>query len=224
MANSKLLALSSSIGDYLKAIYLLSLEGQVSTNALASQLGISSPSVSGMLSKLQEQGLIDYERYKSVKLTPKGEREALRLLRRHRLIETFMIEYLNYSWDEVHEEAEALEHSISDRFTESLAKLLRYPTHDPHGDPIPNADGGLPDTPNTPLTELEPEQTLLVSRLVTQDDAVLRYLANLGIQPGSSLKLTLLEPVGGLLHIMLDGNHQVISKEMASLIRGEVQT
>ena len=222
MANSRDAHVSSSIEDYLKAILLTAQDGSASTNALAEQLGISAPSVSAMLSKLQTLGFVEHERYKGVRLTDQGEREALRLLRRHRLIETFLLEHLGYSWDEVHEEAEAVEHAISDRFTERLAGLLGHPTHDPHGDPIPNADGTLPDTPNSPLAEVSVGQVLNVSRLLTQAPDVLTYLAELGIQPGARLEVTRREPLGGLVHITFDGKQEVLSKELATLVRGEV--
>ena len=222
MSNYRDTHISSSIEDYLKAVWLTAKTGSASTSALAEQLGISAPSVSGMLRKLQTLGFVEYERYKGVRLTHQGEREALRLLRRHRLIETFLLEHLGYTWDEVHSEAEALEHAMSDRFTERLAELLGHPTHDPHGDPIPNADGLLPDTPNSPLAEVTVGQVLNVWRLLTQAPDVLTYLAELGIQPGMRLKVTRREPLGGLVHITFEGKQEVLSKELATLVRGEV--
>ncbi|MEX2542259.1 MAG: metal-dependent transcriptional regulator [Trueperaceae bacterium] len=214
--------LSTSVGDYLKAIWTVSNSKPASTNAIAEVLGVSSPSVSAMLARLQDSGLIEYERYRGVRLTEQGEREALRLMRRHRLLETFMIEHLGYSWDEVHDEAEVIEHVISDRFTERLAALLDHPTHDPHGDPIPSLDGNLPNTPNTPLTAVDIGAALLLSRLRTQDADVLAYLAKLGIHPGQRVLVLEREPLGGLLHIEIGGRRVVISKELATLVRGEV--
>ncbi len=215
------LTLSASVGDYLKAIWLVAGSSSASTNALAEKLGVSAPSVSGMLGKLQEQGLVSYARYRGVRLTPAGQSEVLRLTRRHRLIETFMTLHLGYSWDEVHDEAERLEHAVSDRFTERLAAFLGHPTHDPHGDPIPEADGSLPETPNTPLSDLESGESLLVSRLLTQDDGALRHLAELGVQLGTLLALRRREAVGGLLHLDLSGERRVLSHELALLVRGE---
>jgi DtxR family Mn-dependent transcriptional regulator len=222
MTNSKANNLSSSVGDYLKAIWTVANTKPAPTNAIAEALGVSSASVSGMLSRLQDSGLIEYERYRGVRLTEQGEREALRLMRRHRLLETFMIEHLGYTWDEVHDEAEAIEHVISDRYTERLAALLNHPTHDPHGDPIPTLDGTLPDTPNTPLTEADIGATLRISRLRTQDADILTYLAKLGIQPGQCLRVLEREPLGGLLHIVVEGKTIAVSKELATLVRGEV--
>lgn len=154
--------ISASIGDYLKAIWRLSDTEPVATTTIAAQLNVSAPSVSAMFIRLQERGFVTYERYKGVRLTAQGEREALKLLRRHRLIETFLLAQLGYSWDEVHEEAERLEHAVSERFTERLAALLSHPTHDPHGDPIPEANGTLPHTPGTPLADVEVGGTLRV--------------------------------------------------------------
>lgn len=177
-----------------------------------------------MLARLRDDGLVLYEPYRGATLTPRGEREALNLLRRHRLVETFMIEHLAYRWEEVHDEAEAIEHVISDRFSEALAGLLGHPSHDPHGDPIPNVDGHLPATPNTPLAELDPGQTLRVARLLTQESDVLTHLGKFGVQPGSRLTVRSREPLGGLLEVEIDGRTRALSKELATLIRGEVVT
>ena len=184
MTNLNYKTTSTSVEDYLKAIWLTAKNEMASTTALAEKLGIAPPSVSAMLGKLQNSGFVEHERYKGVRLTETGSRQALRLLRRHRLIETFLLEHLDYTWDEVHEEAETLEHAVSDRFTNRLDRLLGHPTHDPHGDPIPNADGTLPDTPNTPLSEVEIGESFKVSRLISQTTEVLTYLAGLGIQRG----------------------------------------
>src|SRR5215207_4587952 len=134
---------SSSVGDYLKAICEVGGSGAASTKDVADRLSISSASVSNMFVRLREMGLAEYERYQGASLTEAGREEALRLVRRHRLIETFLLEHLGYSWREVHEEAERLEHAVSDEFTERLAEFLGHPDHDPHGDPIPAADGRL---------------------------------------------------------------------------------
>src|SRR5829696_5922393 len=132
---------STSVGDYVKAIWALAGAGVASTKDVADRLSISSASVSAMFGRLQEMGLVRYRRYHGASLTEEGLAEALRLVRRHRLIETFLMDQLGYSWEEVHEEAEQLEHAVSDRFTERLADLLGHPDHDPHGDPIPAVDG-----------------------------------------------------------------------------------
>lgn len=213
---------SKSVEDYLKAIWLNSRDGPVATGTVAVSLGVSDASVSGMLGKLDDQGLVRYTRYHGAQLTASGERAALQLLRRHRLIEAFLIEYLGYGWGEVHGEAEALEHAVSDLFTERLAALLGHPTHDPHGDPIPKGDGALPDTPDTPLTEAALDRSFLVSRLKTQDANILSYLTELGIYPGQRVEVQCCEPVGGLVKVAIGGNPNVLANELAVLIRGEV--
>jgi DtxR family Mn-dependent transcriptional regulator len=201
---------------------LIAKDASASTNALADQLNVAAPSVSSMLSKLQDLGFVEHERYRGVRLTKSGSREALRLLRGHRLIETFLLEHLNYTWDEVHEEAERLEHAVSEDFTERLAELLGHPTHDPHGDPIPGPEGDFPNTPNTPLAEVEVGHILKVYRLMTQTADVLNYIAELGIHPGQRIQVRRSDPIGGLIHVHFDDRTEILSKEMAMLICGQV--
>ncbi len=222
MPKSKPGLLSKSIEDYLKTIWLSAQDGPVATSVIAVALGVSDASVSGMLAKLSELELVRHTRYHGTLLTPAGEQQALRLVRRHRLIETFLIEYLGFSWDEVHSEAESLEHTVSDRFTERLSARLGHPTHDPHGDPIPGADGTLPDTPDVPLAELQVGQTLKVARLKTQEADVLAYLAELSIQPGHVLCVSKCEPLGGLLLVNIAGREVALSKTLGTLIRGRI--
>src|SRR5215207_6979992 len=142
---------SALVEDYVKAIWEVAGSGAASTKDVAERLSIAPPSVTNMFVRLQEMGLVEYERYRGASLTRWGREEALRLIRRHRLIETFLLEHLGYSWREVHEEAERLEHAVSDGFTERLAEFLGHPDHDPHGDPIPAADGTLEPDDSFPL-------------------------------------------------------------------------
>lgn len=213
---------SDAAGDYLKAVWTLSRDGPATTNAIAAHLGFTPASVSGMLSKLSGAGLIEHRRYRGARLTESGRREALRLLRRHRLVETFMIRRLGYGWDEVHEEAEAIEHAISDRFAERLAVLLDHPSHDPHGDPIPGRDGSLPATPDRPLADLATGRRLRVARLLSQEGEVLGHLATLGIEPGAEVVVTGLEPLGGMLDLEVEGRPCSLSRDLAQLVRGDV--
>lgn len=217
-------ALSTSIGDYLKTIWLLARGGgePVSTSAIAERLGVAPASVSGMLARLQERGWVTHERYRGVRLTGEGDREALRLVRRHRLIETFLIEYLGYGWDEVHAEAEALEHAISDRFTERLAERLGHPTHDPHGDPIPTVHGAFPSTPDTPLATLEVGETLVVSRLRTQDPDSLGTLDRLRIRPGHDVHVVGRRDADGSLQVDVAGRRHRVDAGLAEAVRGAV--
>jgi DtxR family Mn-dependent transcriptional regulator len=213
---------SVSVGDYLKALWLCSQDGSVSTGDLATYLAVSPPSVTGMLNKLKKLGLVTYERYYGAQLTPQGQQEALRLIRRHRLVETFLIDYLDYSWEEVHQEAELMEHAMTDRFTERLAKRLGQPLFDPHGDPIPRADGTLPDQPSVPLAEVPIGERLEVTRVRTQDADLLQYITSLGIKPSTEVEVIAREPYGGLLQITLGGLQQAVSRELALLIEGQV--
>jgi DtxR family Mn-dependent transcriptional regulator len=212
--------LSTAIGDYLKAIWTVGQGDRATTSALAEHLSVSASSVSGMLARLQSQGWVTYERYKGASLTERGAAEALRLLRRHRLIETFLIEYLDYTWDEVHEEAEALEHAISDRFTERLADRLGHPTHDPHGDPIPTRRGGLPRTPDLSLDELAVGDRLRVARLRTQDASLLAHLDALRIRPGQVLSVVRRTPEADVVHVLVEGHEVVLSRSVAGVVRG----
>jgi DtxR family Mn-dependent transcriptional regulator len=178
---------SSSIGDYLKAIWQLVGSGVASTSDVSEQLSVAPASVTRMLGRLQEMGLVQYERYRGASLTPKGCTEALRLVRRHRLIETFLLEYLSYSWEEVHEEAERLEHAVSDEFTERLASFLGHPGHDPHGDPIPTATGALEPDDSFPVSEAEAGQRVKVFKVSDEEASVLDYFGERGLVPGKTL-------------------------------------
>lgn len=202
---------STSVGDYLKAIWELGGTGAASTKEVATRLSISPASVTGMFARLQEMELVEYERYRGAALTERGRAEALRLVRRHRLIETFLVERLGYSWQDVHEEAEKLEHAVSDAFTERLAEFLGYPGHDPHGDPIPGADGAVDPDQGTPLDEANVGQRMRISRVGHQDPEVLLYLGERGLVPGRSLEVrevrrpdgvVILEDEGGEIHAL----------------------
>jgi DtxR family Mn-dependent transcriptional regulator len=194
---------SSSVGDYLKAIWELSeegaAEGAASTNDVAERLSFSAASVSNMFVRLREMGLAEYERYHGATLTEEGRAEALRLLRRHRLIETFLLECLGYSWEEVHEEAESMEHSVTDDFTERLAAYLGDPAQDPHGDPIPSADGTLEADDSFLLAAATPDQQVRVYRVDDEEPAKLAYLEELGLTPGRLFEVREVRALDGVV-------------------------
>ncbi len=192
---------SSSVGDYLKAIRELSEEDAASTKDVADRLSISSASVTNMFARLQDMGLAEYERYRGASLTEAGQEEALRLLRGHRLIETFLLECLSYSWEEVHEEAERLEHSVSDEFTERLAEFLGHPDHDPHGDPIPAADGSLEPDDSFPLATAATGQRILIYRVSDEEAAKLAYLEEHGLTPGRLLEVKEVRALDGVVTV-----------------------
>jgi DtxR family transcriptional regulator, Mn-dependent transcriptional regulator len=180
---------SASVGDYLKAIWEVGGTGAASTKDVADRLSVASASVTNMFTRLQEMGLVDYERYRGTSLTEAGREEALRLIRRHRLVETFLLEHLGYSWEEVHEEAERLEHAVSDGFTERLAEFLGHPGYDPHGDPIPATDGTLAAEESSPLDEAAVGDRVRISRVKHDDAAVLAFLGERGLVPGRMVEV-----------------------------------
>ena len=218
---------SSSVGDYLKAIWSLVGEGVAATGEVARELGVTAPSVTAMLSKLSGAGLVTYEPYRGASLTSAGLREALRLVRRHRLLEMFMVTELGVGWEEVHAEAELMEHVVSDSFTERLAAHLGHPEFDPHGLPIPRADGTVPTGPAVPLADGPVPGRFRVGRVAATDAAVLAYLEANGVVPGAELLLRSLEPGGNLVHVELAAavggaaRRFALSRELAAAVLGE---
>ncbi|MDQ3941606.1 MAG: metal-dependent transcriptional regulator [Actinomycetota bacterium] len=192
---------SSSVGDYLKAVWELAVDsgGAASTKSVATRLSVSSASVTNMFVRLQEMGLVRYERYRGVTLTERGRKEALRLVRRHRLIETFLLEHLGYDWQEVHEEAERLEHAVSDGFTGRLAELLGHPDHDPHGDPIPSAEGTLEVDDSFTLSQAVAGQRIRISKVRDEDAAMLDYLGERNLVPGRWLSVREVRTLDGVV-------------------------
>ena len=199
---------SSSVGDYLKAIWEISRSGAASTKEVANKLSVSSASVTNMFGRLQEMGLVRYERYRGASLTRRGLVEALRLVRRHRLIETFLLEHLGYSWQDVHEEAERLEHAVSDRFTERLAKLLGHPNRDPHGDLIPAADGTFASERSKPLSETEAGQRVHIIRVSDESASVLNHLGERGLIPGRVLRVKEVRSLDGVVTVEDEGGDE----------------
>jgi DtxR family Mn-dependent transcriptional regulator len=218
--------LTISIQNYLKAIYDLTASGEpASTNALAARLGIAPASVTGMVQKLAaaDLPLVEYRKHQGVTLTPQGERAALEVIRHHRLLETYLVNALGYSWDEVHKEAEKLEHVISEDLEARMAKALGNPARDPHGDPIPSADLTMPSTEDIPLSQLRPRQRAIVRRVRDEDAALLRHLRGLGIVPGTRLKALETSPFDGNLRLSLKGAEITLGQAVTSQIFVEVQ-
>src|ERR671917_996552 len=210
---------SSSVGDYLKAIWEISRSGGASTKEVANRLSVSSASVTNMFGRLQEMGLVRYERYRGASLTRRGLVEALRLVRRHRLIETFLLEHLGYSWQDVHEEAERLEHAVSDKFTERLAEFLGYPTHDPHGAPIPAADGSFEPDDSQPLDAAEVGEHVRIARVNHRDAGALAYLGERGLVPGKLLEVREVRALDGMVVVEdEDGSTYALGQPLAGSI------
>ena len=185
--------------NYAKAIY--ELQGRepspVGTTAVAERLGVTPASASGMLKRLADEGVVEYEPYHGARLTPEGERIALEVIRHHRLLELFLAEVLGMPWDRVHDEAEVLEHHISEDLEELIAAKLGEPALDPHGDPIPDRDLAISADDSVPLTELDPGEEGVFTRVSDSDASMLRYLSEHAIQPGASLTVRSREPFGG---------------------------
>jgi DtxR family Mn-dependent transcriptional regulator len=212
---------SEAIEDYAKAIYSLAgrTDGAVSTNALAERLGVTPASVSAMVKKLDDRGLVEHVPYKGVALTPAGKRVALEVLRHHRLLETYLAEHLGVPWDRVHEEAEALEHVLSEYLEARIAAKLGNPTHDPHGDPIPSADLQMPDEPTLSLAELEPGTEGTFVRVSDSDPEMLRYLAEREIAPGADVRVEDKQPFGGPLFVAINDHTHVLGGKLAAAMR-----
>jgi DtxR family Mn-dependent transcriptional regulator len=184
--------LTPNIEDYLKAIFKINRPPEpVSTNQIAEALGVSAASVTGMLKKLSENEppLVSYQKHRGASLTPAGEQVALEILRRHRLLEMYLVKNLGFDWDQVHQEADRLEHVISSDFEARIDEALGYPSHDPHGDPIPDADLNLPETPTLRLYDLDCGDSAMIHRVISEDPELLRYLAGLGLLPKVNLKI-----------------------------------
>jgi DtxR family Mn-dependent transcriptional regulator len=224
MASNEVLR-SSAVEDYAKAIFALQARGDeaVSTNALAERLGITPGSVSAMLKKLDELGLITHIPYRGVRLTSKGRRLALEVLRHHRLLESFLADSLGMPWDRVHAEAEVLEHVLSEDLEELIAAKLGHPTVDPHGDPIPSVDLEIDERATRTLDSLEPGDRGLFVRISDSDPEMLRYLAGRGISPGDGFLVEGRQPFGGPVFVAFDGQEHAIGGRLARAMRVEVE-
>lgn len=214
------MVLSQAVEDYLKIIYKLESEGKgASTTRIAEAMDVSSASATNMIKRLAKMNLVDYQSYKGASLTQSGEKIALEVIRHHRLLELYLLEVMGYSWDEVHEEAEKLEHHISEQFEDKIAELLDNPTKDPHGDPIPSKDGIMPDMEDEPLIDAEPDDTTyLVSRVKNQDPDLLRYLEKIDLLPGTKVTIKEKAPFSGPITLFLEEKQQVIGRELAEHI------
>lgn len=211
-----------SIENYLKALHHLESEhGKVSSSALAAAVEVTQPSATKALKTLAAAGLVEHERYKGARLTPKGNAAALSVIRKHRLIEVFLTEVLGYEWDEVHEEAERLEHAISDKLADRIDDFLGYPKADPHGDPIPQADGSMPAQRSICLEELPAGEAGVVVRVLTQDREILRYLDSLGVRPGKALEVVGHEPFDGPIRIRMGVDEHGLGRALARRVRVE---
>ena len=211
--------LTVAVQDYLKAIYALESAGErVTTSALASRMHVSAPSATAMTKRLDELGLVERLAYRGVALTDVGRTNALEVLRHHRLLERYLVDRLGLSLDEVHAEAELLEHALSEELEARIDEELGYPTHDPHGDPIPDSELRLTHAEDRTLLELEPGARVSIARVPDDDPALLRYLGTLGLVPGSRLELVARAPFDGPVTVRTDRGEHAISRDLADRI------
>ena len=212
---------TEAVEDYAKALHALAqrCDGPVTTSALAERLGVSAGSVTSMLKRMDEMGLVRHEPYRGALLTDRGERVALEVIRHHRLLESYLAEVLGMPWDRVHDEAEVLEHYISEELEERIADALGDPLHDPHGDPIPNAALDMASDETVRLTEVEPGSEASFARVSDSDPEMLRYLAERGIGPGAELRVVSRDPFDGPLHVTVEGAEHILGERLAGAIR-----
>lgn len=205
--------LTHVIEDYLKAIYDLTADGgRASTNQIAERMGVTAASVTNMIQKLAatDPPLLKYRKHRGVVLTEEGERVALEIVRHHRLLEMFLHQTLGYSWDEVHEEADRLEHVISEEFEARIAERLGHPRHDPHGDPIPTRELELPEAQATTLREMRPGQKAIIQRVRDTDPDLLRYLSDLGLTPAARITILDFSPFDNNLRLRVEGHDEAV--------------
>lgn len=209
-----------AIEDYLKTIYMLEQEeSPVSTSRIAAARDVKAASATSMIQRLNKFNLVDYKKYEGVTLTDAGREIALEVLRHHRLVELYLMEALGFSWDEVHEQADVLEHVISEKLEERMAAALNYPEFDPHGDPIPSKDGVMAVLNNQPLSMLSEGDTAVVSRIPDDANAkMLRYLSDIGLVPGTVITMTQIAPFEGPLTLDVNGKAVVIGQKVAEAV------
>jgi DtxR family Mn-dependent transcriptional regulator len=217
---------SPAVEDYAKAIYALERRESeaVSTNALADRLGVTAASASGMVKRLGELGLVEHQRYRGVSLTEDGRRIALEVMRHHRLLELYLVETLGVPWDRVHQEAEVLEHVLSEDLEELIAAKLGDPTHDPHGDPIPTRELTIEEGTTQSLQALEVGAYGRFARVSDSDPEMLRFLAERGIVPGEELEVVDKQPFDGPLFVRIGEHVHVLGGALARAMRVEVQS
>ena len=219
-------AVTPAIEDYAKAIYALEQRehGAVSTTAIAERLDVTPASASGMVRRLGELGMVTHLPYRGVQLTERGARVALEVLRHHRLLELYLAESLGVPWDRVHDEAEVLEHVLSEELEALIAAKLGHPTRDPHGDPIPTADLEVAEPPTERLADLEPGASGRFVRVSDSEPAMLRYLAERGIAPGDGFEVVERQPFDGPLFVRFGSDVHVLGGALAAAMRVEVRS
>lgn len=211
--------LTRSVEDYLKSVFHLTSQGGFATTSdIAEMLQVAPPSVSGMMKRLSETGLIEHVPYRGVQLTPQGRRAALQMIRRHRILEVYLTSKLGYDWGDVHVEAEQLEHAVSDKLIERMAESLGDPRYDPHGAPIPTAAGEIEETELVMLATIPVGKLVVLRQVGDEDSARLRYLAEQGLLPGTRLEVIARQPFNGPTMVSINGATRVVGQELAGLL------
>lgn len=213
---------SPAVEDYLKTIFHLSSEGGAArSSAVAERLGVTAGSVTGMLKRLADQGFVEHVPYYGARLTDAGQERAIAIIRRHRILELFLVEVLGYAWDEVHDEAERLEHTASARLIERMSEVLGRPESDPHGAPIPSSEGTFEERRYPSLAEVGAGERAVLRRVSDEDPAALRYLADLGLRPGAEIEVLDHAPFEGPVRIRVAGAEHVIGRRFAATLQVE---
>src|ERR1043165_253089 len=210
--------LTRSVEDYLKSVFHLTSQGGFATTSdIAAMLAVAPPSVSGMMKRLSETGLIEHVPYRGVQLTPQGRRAALQMIRRHRILESYLTSRLGFDWGDVHVEAERLEHAVSDKLIERTADAAREPRYDPHGAPIPTAAGEIEEAELVTLAEIDVDRPVLLQEVGDEHPDRLKYLAEQGLTPGGRLTVMERQPFNGPTIVRLaDGTTRVVGRELAT--------
>jgi DtxR family Mn-dependent transcriptional regulator len=217
--------LTSKMRDYLTEIYRLcdrgsgQEDGYISTSALADLLDVSAPAVNRMVTKLREDGLLEHEPYQGIRLTPDGKREALKELRRHRIAEAFLVNVMGFGWHEVHEEADRMSQGLSEVVAGRMAEMAGNPTHCPHGEPIPSAEGELPELNDVLLSDAEENVDLTITRVRTRESDRLEYIAALGLLPGTRMQVLHKAPFNGPLQLIVGSDYRIVGHNLAELIK-----
>lgn len=217
------MSVSAAMQEYLAEAYRLAYyqenDPYISTSDLAAVMHVSAPAVTRMVQRLKEAGYLEHEPYRGVYLTPEGEHEALANIRRHRLVEVFLVKVMKFGWHEVHDQADDLGAVISDAVVERMDRMAGHPRRCPHGEPIPTAEGRMPRVHDTPLNETDPGSDLVISRVNTHDMDKLAYLGQLGLTPGRRFTLISRAPFNGPIQLQLDDQALVIGHELAGVLR-----
>ena len=214
---------SNAMQEYLAEAYRLAYyqddDPYISTSALAKVLNVSAPAVTRMVQRLKEDGFLEHEPYRGIYLTPAGEREALMSIRRHRLVEVFLVNVMQFGWHEVHDEADSLGVTVSDEVVSRMEQMAGFPRRCPHGEPIPSADGHMPRVKDMPMNEAMPGTDLVVSRVSSHDEKMLHYLGELGLKPGTHFHLVSRAPFNGPLQLTIGSDTCLIGHELAGMLR-----